>query len=130
MSYQDDTIEKVYNEITALEAEIMSASSELKMLGGKDANAGADYEDKKNRYLVELFAEESEPTFKGKRTEAHRTAMYRTMFNIERLQKQLAAHELKSSQDYIKSLLAVLNSKQSRLRVLENERKINGQIQP
>jgi hypothetical protein len=124
MSYQNDTIEKVYDEITKLESEIMAASSALKPLGDKEAEAGANYEDKKNRYLIELYAEESEPTFKGKRTEAHRTAMYRQMFNIERLQKQLASHELKSSQDYIKSLLAVLNSKQSRLRVLENERKM------
>jgi hypothetical protein len=124
MSYQNDTIEDVYDEIQKLEAEIMDASTSLKPLGDKEANTIAAYEDKKNRYLIELYAEESEPTFKGKRTEAHRTAMYRTMFNVERLQKQLASHELKSTQDYIKSLLAVLNSKQSRLRVLESERRI------
>jgi hypothetical protein len=122
MSYQKDTIETVYDELVALEAEIMKASGSLEKLGDAEARKAADYEDKKNRYLIELYAEESE---KGlKRTEAVRTAMYRKLFNIERLLKQLASHELKSQQDYIKSLLAVLNSKQSRMRVLENERKL------
>ena len=58
MSYQDDSIEKVYNEISKLEAEIMTASSSLKPLGDKEAEAGANYEDKKNRYLIELFSRE------------------------------------------------------------------------
>lgn len=128
MSYQTDTIEAVYDEIRELEAVIMAASSNLKPLGQKEATAGANYDDKKNRYLVEMFAEESE---KGtKRTEALRAAMYRMMYSTERLQKQIAAHELKAEQDYIKSLLSVLNAKQSRLRVLENERNINARVQP
>jgi hypothetical protein len=53
-----------------------------------------------------------------------RQAMYRKMFEIERLQRQLAIHDLSAQRDYIKSLLAVLNSSQSRLRILENERKL------
>ena len=130
MSYQTDNTEIVYDELKRLEAEIMAASGQLKTLGEREAAAMADYENKKNGYLIELYANESAPDFKGKRTEAHRTAMYRKMFEVERLKKALASHELKAQQDYIKSLLAVLNSKQSRLRVLENERKMNGQIQP
>lgn len=128
MSYQTDSIEIVYDEIQKLEAEIMSASGELKSLGENESRAAAEYENKKNGYLIELFAEEVDKA--SKRTEAHRTAMYRKMFEMERLKKILAAHELKSQQDYIKSLLAVLNAKQSRLRILEGERISNGRNQP
>jgi selenocysteine lyase/cysteine desulfurase len=124
MSYQQDTIEQVYDEIAKLEAEILTASASLKTLGEKEAEAIANYENKKNGYLIQLYAEESDANFKGKRTEAHRTAMYRKMFEIERLQRQLAIHDLSAQRDYIKSLLAVLNSTQSRLRVLESERKL------
>lgn len=119
MSYHDDTLEAAYNEIQKLENEILEASLSLKPLGAAEANAIAEYEDKKNRLLIELYAEESKPTFGGKRTEAHRTAMYRKAFQIERLQKQLASHELKAQQDYIRSLLTVMSAKQSRLRILD-----------
>jgi hypothetical protein len=111
-----------------IEAEIMTASGTLQVLGRQEAEAISLYEDKKNGYLIQLYAEESDANFKGKRTEAHRTAMYRKMFEVERLKKALAAHELKAQGDYIRSLLAVLNSKQSRLRILENERRMTEQV--
>jgi hypothetical protein len=121
MNYQEDNIENIYNEIEQLEAEIITAAASLKSLGEADANASAIYENKKNRYLIELFAEEAETG--TKRTESIRQAMYRRMYETERLQKSLATNALKSTQEYVKAMLSVLSSRQSRMRVLESERK-------
>ena len=121
MKYQDDTLENIYNEIEQLEAEIITAAVSLKTLGETEANASAIYENKKNRYLIELYAEEAETG--TKRTESIRQAMYRRAYEAERMQKYLALNDLKSTQEYIRAILAVLSSRQSRMRILESERK-------
>lgn len=128
MSYQFDTVETIYDELKEIEAQILSESACLISLGRREAETIAEYENKKNGYLIEMFAEETDKA--SKRTEAQRTAMYRKRFETERLKKLLAANELKAQQDYVKSLQSVLNSRQSRLRILENERKASGAIQP
>ena len=128
MSYQNETVEDLFDEIKKLESEIITAATGLKSLGEREADAASRYEERKNTLLIELYSEESA---KGiKRTETARQALYRLAYKQERLEKNLAANELKAERDYIDAMKSVLMAKMSRLRILENERKMNGQIQP
>lgn len=119
-AYQTDTIETLYDELKQIEADIIASGQNMRVLGDKEANAAANYEGRKNAFLIELYAEEAE---KGiKRTEAARVALYRNAYKQERLEKNLAANEFKAEKDYLSALQSALMSRQSRLRVLESER--------
>lgn len=120
MSYQNDSIETLYNELKQLEGEIIASGVNMRKLGEREATAAADYGMRKNAFLIDLYAEESE---KGiKRTEAARVALYRNAYKQERLAKNLAANELKTEKDYLSALQSAQMSKQTRIRVLESER--------
>lgn len=124
MSFHTDSLETLYDEIQALEDAILEASKQQQQFGVDEANAIADYEGKKSGYVLRLHAEESSAGFKGKRTDAIRQSMYRKKFENERLKRALAVNALSANQNFIKSLLAVLSAKQSRIRILESERKL------
>lgn len=124
MSYQDDSINDIYDEIKQLESDIIESGKNIKTCGEQEARAAAIYEDFKNQFLIDLYAEESE---KGiKRTEAQRTSLYRIAYKRQRLEKNLAANDLKAERDYLSALQSVLMAKQSRLKVLEAERNFKG----
>ncbi|HEY0658254.1 MAG TPA: hypothetical protein VGD05_07255, partial [Pyrinomonadaceae bacterium] len=63
-AYQEDNLETLYNELKNIEADIISTGLNMKTLGENEANAAADYEGRKNEYLIELYAEESEKVIK------------------------------------------------------------------
>lgn len=123
MSYQNDTLETVYNELEDIESEIYAAAKEAPEYGRKEAEAIAEYENKKGKFLLELAAEEAKDGIK--RTEAIRTAMYRQKFADERFERDKAIRLKQAHDTYIKGLMTVINSRQSRLRVLEGERRVS-----
>lgn len=119
MSYQQDSPESLYNELKELEAMIETAGQNVHFSGVNAANKRAIYEDKKNKALIQMYADEADTG--KKRTEAQRTAMYRSMFATERLEWQLAENEWKASNDYLKALLGNQSSIQTRRRILQGD---------
>jgi len=90
----------------------------------ESVNTRCDYEDKKNRYVLELKAEElADP--KLKRTDKVRQSMYRLQFNNERQQwlAKDSAHDVNKLVH--KGLLAKLNALQSLLRLVDGEIKMS-----
>jgi hypothetical protein len=86
MSYfTQETAETIYNELKALELKIEQAGQNVHFSGANAATKRSVYEEKKNKALIEMFAEEAGDK-SLKRTEAQRTAIYRSMFAAERLE--------------------------------------------
>jgi hypothetical protein len=123
MSYQTDTPETLYNELKELEPRIETAGQNVHFSGLEAATKKGVYEEKKNKALIEMFAEEAKDK-SLKRTEQQRIALYRTMFSQERLEWQLAENEWKAANEYLKSLLGVLSSMQTRNRILTADREL------
>jgi len=115
-----DTPQALYDELKDLQMKIEQAGLDVKATARDAANFRATYEDKKNKFLIAAFADESKEGAK-KRTEQHRTALYRDMYSTERLQWQLAENEYKASVDYLKALLAMLTATQTKVRLVEHE---------
>jgi hypothetical protein len=61
-----------------------------------------------------------------KRTEAQRTAIYRSTYAQERLEWQLAENEWKASNDYLKALLGNQISVEVRLKIIESDMRFAG----
>lgn len=116
-----DTPENLFNELTAMQAEISTVGASMLDKAREMSNARANYERLKANYLVSLFAEEAEETFKGKRTESQRTAMYRSLYAQERLQATLAENEYKAQAAYLNALQASLTALQTRVKIAQNE---------
>ena len=116
-----DTPENLFNELTAMQAEISTVGASMLDKAREMSNARANYERLKANYLVSLFAEEAEETFKGKRTESQRTSMYRSLYAQERLQATLAENEYKAQAAYLNALQASLTALQTRVKIAQNE---------
>ena len=115
-----DTPQALYDELKDLQGKIEQAGLDVKATARDAANFRATYEDKKNKFLIAAFADEAKEGAK-KRTEQHRTALYRDMYSTERLQWQLAENEYKASVDYLKALLAMLTATQTKVRLVEHQ---------
>eukprot|EP00914_Ancora_sagittata_P029515 GHVO01058430.1.p1 GENE.GHVO01058430.1~~GHVO01058430.1.p1 ORF type:complete len:118 (+),score=7.70 GHVO01058430.1:311-664(+) len=109
-------------ELNELKAQINTTCDKLREIAGNVKSSGinavnkrADYEGKKNKYLIELAAEDK------KRTVALQQAMYRKMYEQERLEWQLAEREYDANKDVMKCALATLNALQTQARLLETE---------
>lgn len=123
--FQQATPEGLYNELKEIEAKVEQAGQNVHFAGQNAATKRAEYEDLKNKMLIQMFAEEAgDKTLK--RTEAQRTAIYRSLYSTQRLEWQLAENEWKASTDYLKGLLAMLTAVQSRIRILEGEYRVSG----
>lgn len=129
-TYLDDSPMTVYKELKDLEAEIRAASDECRVKGRSAIEAKARYDNHKHDELLRLYVEESDSETvdeKGKkvqaikRTEMERASIYRTKFATERLSWVLADREYEVSRDYVKSLLAMLMSVQTRSRLLNKQ---------
>jgi hypothetical protein len=126
MSYfTQETAETIYNELKALELKIEQAGQNVHFSGANAATKRSVYEEKKNKALIEMFAEEAGDK-SLKRTEAQRTAIYRSMFAAERLEWLLAENEWKASNDYLKALLGNQISTEVRLKILESDWRVAG----
>lgn len=119
-----DTPENLFKELTTMQTEISTVGASMLDKAREMSNARANYERLKANYLVSLFAEEAEETFKGKRTESQRTAMYRSLYAQERLQATLAENEYKAQAAYLNALQASLTALQTRYKIVANE--LNG----
>jgi hypothetical protein len=124
-SYQSDTPETLYTELKVLEEKIEAAGQNVHFSGQQAAQKRAVYEEKKNKMLIQMFAEEA-GSKDLKRTEAQRTALYRTTYATERLEWQLAENEWKASNEYLKSLLGNQISIEVRLKILESDIRLAG----
>ena len=120
-----DTPETLYNELKELETMIENAGQQVHFSGINAATKRAAYEDKKNKMLIQMFAEEAGDK-NLKRTEAQRTAIYRSTYAQERLEWQLAENEWKASNDYLKALLCNQISIEVRLKILESDVRLAG----
>lgn len=112
-----DTPNQLNTELIELQHEITAASQAMPDKARDASNARANYERLKANYLVSLFAEEAEETWKGKRVEAQRTAMYHSLYAQERLEASLAENEYKAQAEYLKGLQSALTALQSRARI-------------
>lgn len=112
-----DEPNKLNSELIELQHEIMTVGASMPDKGRDASKARAEYERLKANYLVSLFAEESEETWKGKRTESQRTAMYRSLYAQERLQASLAENEYKAQGEYLRGLQASLTALQTRVKM-------------
>lgn len=121
-----DTPQNLASELIQIQNEIMTVGASMPDKGRDASKARAEYERLKANYLVSLFAEESEETWKGKRTESQRTAMYRSLYAQERLQASLAENEYKAQGEYLRALQSALTALQTRARIAENEYKAGG----
>lgn len=105
-------------DLQQLEQELQNATENLTKLGRQmkssarlEAELRSEYENRKNSYLIELYAEESEKAFK--RTEAHRTAMYRLKYKDDRQRWLLAKADFESDRDLFKGLQSKITAIQS-----------------
>lgn len=123
--FQQATPEGIYNELKALEAAIEQAGQNVHFAGQNAATRRSEYEDLKNKMLIQMFAEEAGDK-NLKRTEAQRTAIYRSTYSVQRLEWQLAENEWKASNDYLKALLGNQISLEVRLKILESDMRFAG----
>lgn len=120
-----DTPDTIYEELKALEAMIETAGQNVHFSGTNAATKKAVYEDRKNKMLIEMFAQEAKAEV-PKRTEQQRVALYRSTYAQERLEWQLAENEWKASNDYLRALLGNQISVEVRLKILESDWRIAG----
>lgn len=106
------------DEILELEKQLTEATSNLSKLGRLmkasaklEAELRSIYENKKNSYLIELYAEEVDKA--TKRTVDHRTAMYRLRYKDERMRWLLAKADYESDRDLFKGLSVKISAIQS-----------------
>lgn len=118
--FDQATPETLYNELKELEGKIETAGQNVHFSGVNAATKKSIYEDLKNKMLIQMFAEEA-GNKELKRTEAQRTAIYRSTYSGERLEWQLAENEWKASNDYLKALLGNQISTEVRLKILESD---------
>lgn len=121
-----DTPQTLREELVAVQREIMSVGASMPDKAKDAATTRGEYERLKNNYIISLFAEEADENWKGKRTEAQRTAMYRSLYAHERLQASLAENEYKAHAEYLRGLQSALTALQTRARIAENEYKAGG----
>lgn len=122
--YKEDTPQILYDQMVKIENEIESVGRNIKVLAEAEANAVADYEQKKNNYLIVLYTNESQKG--GKRTEKQREALYRSIYANERLAMFLAKSNLQSERDLLGALKAKLQGIQSRKGIMMSEMDISG----
>lgn len=114
-----DSLPDIYDELKTLEALIEKSGNHIRSLAIVAANKRAEYEELKNKCLIEMFAEEAKQNFK--RTEAQRCAIYRSMYSTQRLMWQLADNELSAERDYLKALLGNQISTEVRRGLVESD---------
>lgn len=115
-------LNKVIGDLQQTVGALTQTALRLKKSAVASVNARSVYENQKNQYLLQLKAEESlDATIK--RTDAIRTAMYRSQFADERLAWQLAEVNYETDRDLLRALMAKLNAIQSIARLTESELK-------
>lgn len=105
--YQD-----ILKELEEASDALDGAAESLKQAAQAASDAEAEYERKKNTYIIQLKAEEDGDS-KIKRTDMVRTAMYRSMYHQERLQKSLTAKLWEVEKLAHKGLLAKVSALQT-----------------
>ena len=116
--YADDSAASIYDEEKVMEKRVIEAADDCRRAGRDAIQKKAFYYQLKHTYLVRLFAEEA-TTAGLKRTEVQRSAMYREVYATERMAWILAEREYEVSKDYLRSLMAVLNSLQTRAKLIQ-----------
>jgi hypothetical protein len=96
---------------------LATEANSIKQLFANSARANADYESAKNQTLIELYAEESEPGFIGKRTEKIREAIYRQLHKDLRFNRDLMRNEVESTKSYIQLLGLMQSNLQSQIKL-------------
>jgi len=112
-----DEPNQLNSELIDLQREITAVGASMSAKAKDAAESRGEYERLKNNYIISLFAEEADEHWKGKRTEAQRTAMYRSLYAHERLQASLAENEYKASSEYLRGLQASLTALQTRAKM-------------
>lgn len=112
-------IKRMLNEAVA---QLDATGAELKAEAREATDRQADYEERKNEFLIALFAEEAEKGFK--RTESQRQALYRSAYRAERRQAMLAKEQLAASRDLYRGLQAKVNAIQTLARIAEAEMRL------
>ena len=116
-----DTPSQIYDELTQMQATILEVGASMPQKADAMSTAKANYERLKSNYLIAMFAEEADENWKGKRTEAQRTAMYRSLYAQERLEADLATNEYKAQASYLDALQSALTALQTRYKIVANE---------
>lgn len=115
-------LEKIKNDLQSAVDALTETAKRLKTSAKEAVNKRCEYEAKKNSYLIEMKAEESDdPTIK--RTDAIRTAMYRQMFKDERKEWLAAESDYETDVIIFKGLQSKLNAQQTLSRLIEMEHK-------
>lgn len=117
------------DELTEIKRMLGEAVSQLDALGAElrreareATDRQADYEERKNGFLIELFNEESQKGFK--RTESQRQALYRSAYRAERREAMVAKEQLNASRDLYRGLQAKVNAIQTLARIAEAEMRL------
>ncbi len=116
-----DTPAQLFEQLTLMQNTVLEVGASMPDKARLMSTARAEYERLKNNYLISLFAEEADENWKGKRTEAQRTAMYRSLYSKERLEAALAENEYKAQVENLKALQSALTACQTRYKIVANE---------
>jgi len=118
MSFETDSIDELYNELTNIDIALDTLSKEMPEQSDKAIRAAAEYEEAKNKVLFDLYTEErNDPTLK--RTEAMRTCIYRRRHAELRLARELGKQNIQTNRDYLEILKTRQMNIQSRLNLLK-----------
>jgi predicted nucleic acid-binding Zn-ribbon protein len=103
-----EQLEKALEEATE---NLSKLGRQMKTAARREAELRSEYENLKNSYLIELYAEEVDKA--SKRTVDLRTAMYRLRYKNERMAWLLAKADFESDRDLFKGLQSKITAIQS-----------------
>ena len=117
-----DELTEIKRMLTEAVAQLDALGAELKAEAKAATDRQADYEERKNGFLIELFSEEADKGFK--RTESQRQALYRSAYRHERREAMVAKEQLAASRDLYRGLQSKVNAIQTLARIAEAEMRL------
>lgn len=117
-----DELGEIKEMLRSAVGQLDSLGAELKQEARSATEKAADYEERKNGFLTQLFDEEAQKGFK--RTESQRQALYRAAYREERREAMIAKEQLQSSRDLYRGLQAKVNAIQTLARIVEAEMRL------
>jgi hypothetical protein len=117
--FDTDTIAGLYDNLANLQDNGAVAVAEYRELAMLAINAQCDYEEAKNKTILELKLEEDASEGKIKRTESVREAIYRTEHADLRRAWLLTAESLKTQKIFLDAMKEQISALQTRIRLIE-----------
>jgi len=119
MKFDTDTIAGLYDKLANLQDSNAAAAGEYRELSLMAITAQCDYEEAKNKTILELKLEEDASEGKIKRTESVREAIYRTEHADLRRAWLLTAESLKTQKIFLDAMKEQISALQTRIRLIE-----------